>query len=145
MRQSAGTVLYRRGAKGLEVLLVHPSGSYNRHAPWSMPKGEPSAGEELEAAARRETWEETGVRVEGPLVSLGHADYRRSRKRNHGFAGPAPADAEPRCTSWEVDQACFLPIDIALERIHPDQRILLERLLEHLGEPGPKPPASLFD
>ena len=41
MRQSAGTLLYREGPEGLEVLLVHPSGAYNRRAPWSIPKGEP--------------------------------------------------------------------------------------------------------
>jgi len=41
MKQSAGTLLYRQGPDGLEVLLIHPSGNYNRKAPWSIPKGEP--------------------------------------------------------------------------------------------------------
>jgi predicted NUDIX family NTP pyrophosphohydrolase len=133
MRQSAGTLLYRHGPEGLEVLLVHPSGAYNRHAPWSLPKGEPGQGEtDLEATARRETLEETGVTA-GPLVPLGHVDYRRSRKRIHGFAGPAPEDAAPRPTSWEVDQARFLPLAEARERLHPDQVVFLDRLAEHLG------------
>src|SRR5205085_7558669 len=101
MRQSAGTLLYRRGAEGLEVLLVHPSGAYNRHAPWSIPKGEPNQETNLEETARRETLEETGVRA-GELVSLGHADYRKSRKRIHCFAGPAPEGAAPQVASWEV-------------------------------------------
>ncbi len=131
MRQSAGTLLYRTGANGLEVLLVHPSGWYNRKAPWSIPKGEPGAGEELENTARRETQEETGVTA-GPLTPLGHVDYRRSRKRIHCFAGPAPEEANPRCTSWEVDQACFLPLADAQLRLHPDQCTFLERLVEHL-------------
>src|SRR5262245_39759061 len=34
MKQSSGTLLYRRAERGLEVLLVHPSGNYNRRAPW---------------------------------------------------------------------------------------------------------------
>src|ERR671939_72443 len=101
MRQSAGTLLYRRGAEGLEVLLVHPSGSYNRKAPWSIPKGEPGKETDLEATARRETLEETGV-PPGPLVPLGSMVYRKSRKEVHAFAGAAPADATPRCASWEV-------------------------------------------
>ena len=64
MRQSAGTLLYRRGPEGLEVLLVHPSGAYNRKAPWSIPKGEPDDEEtDLEKTARRETREETGVEL----------------------------------------------------------------------------------
>ena len=52
MKISAGTLLYRQGVQGLEVLLVHASGGYNRKKPWSIPKGLPDAGEELEQAAR---------------------------------------------------------------------------------------------
>src|SRR5437588_5788750 len=102
MRQSAGTLLYRQGAEGLEVLIVHPSGAYNRKAPWSIPKGEPDENPDLEKTARRETLEETGVQA-GELASLGHIDYTKSRKRVHCYAGPAPADAEPKPASWEVD------------------------------------------
>src|SRR5262249_50723267 len=134
MRQSSGTLLYRHGPEGLEVLLVHPSGSYNRHAPWSIPKGEPGDGEDLELTARRETEEETGV-MAGPLVALGDMIYRKSRKRVHCFAGPAPADAEPRCVSWEVDQARFVPLDQARTLLHPDQCVFLDRLTAHLSQP----------
>ena len=139
-KQSAGTLLYRTGADGLEVLLVHPSGWYNRDKPWSIPKGVPNAGEDgLEATARRETWEETGVRVTGPLVYLGSMAYTKSRKEVHCYAGPAPADAAPRCTSWEVDQACFLALGRAREVLHPDQVVFLDRLAKHLagGEGDP--------
>ena len=133
-KQSAGTLLYRRGPNGLEVLLVHPSGAYNRHAPWSIPKGVPNEGEtDLERTARRETREEVGVSA-GELVSLGFIQYRKSRKDVHCFAGPAPADAEPRPTSWEVDQACFVPVERARQLLHPDQAPFLDRLLEHLRE-----------
>jgi predicted NUDIX family NTP pyrophosphohydrolase len=132
MRQSSGTLLYRPTPSGLEVLLVHPSGHYNRRSPWSIPKGVPGKDEtDLEDTARRETLEETGV-VAGPLVSLGWIEYRKSKKRVHCYAGPAPADADPRLASWEVDQACFLPIGRAREVLHPDQRIFIDRLLEHL-------------
>jgi predicted NUDIX family NTP pyrophosphohydrolase len=132
MKESAGTLLYRYGTAGLEVLLVHPSGNYNRHAPWSIPKGLPSAPEiDLEQTARRETLEETGVRA-GELVALGHADYRRSRKRIHCFAGPAPDDAAPTCASWEVDQACFIALEKARRLLHPDLCVFLDRLRAHL-------------
>ena len=131
-KQSAGTLLYRRGPDGLEVLLVHPSGAYNRHAPWSIPKGVPNEGEtDLERTARRETREEVGV-IAGELVSLGFIEYRKSRKDVHCFAGPAPADAEPRPASWEVDQACFVTLERARQILHPDQAPFLDRLLEHL-------------
>ena len=129
MKQSSGTLLYREGAAGLEVLLVHPSGAYNRGKPWSIPKGEPDDGESLEAAARRETAEETGV-VAGVLQPLGSIVYHKSRKEVHCFAGEAPADAEPQCASWEIDGAEFVPLDEARRRIHPDQAPFLDRLID---------------
>jgi predicted NUDIX family NTP pyrophosphohydrolase len=127
VKETAGTLLYRRNGDVLEVLLIHPSGNYNRKAPWGIPKGHPDAGEELEAAARRETLEETGV-VAGALVELGFIDYTKSKKRIHCFAGEAPADAQPTCASWEVDRAEFVPLEKARELIHPDQRPFLDRL-----------------
>ena len=131
-KQSAGTLLYREGPDGLEVLLVHPSGWYNRGKPWRIPKGLPNEGEDdLEATARRETWEETGVRA-GKLTDLGVITYRKSHKDVHCFAGPAPEDAEPRTASWEVDEARFVPLAEAREVLHPDQVEFLERLVKHL-------------
>jgi predicted NUDIX family NTP pyrophosphohydrolase len=139
MKQSAGTLLYRKGYDQVEVLLVHPSGNYNRNAPWSIPKGEPDEGEDLERTARRETLEETGVSA-GDLVSLGYIDYSRSRKRVHCWAGPAAAGAAPRTASWEVDRAEFVPLARARELIHPEQAVFLDRLLEYLQK---REPASL--
>jgi predicted NUDIX family NTP pyrophosphohydrolase len=127
MKQSAGTLLYRHRDGRLEVLLVHASGNYNRHKPWSIPKGEPDAGEPLEAAARRETFEETGV-TPGELVWVGQITYQKSRKQVHGFAGPAPQDAAPRCASWEVDRAEFVEFSRACELLHHDQLPLLKPL-----------------
>lgn len=129
---SSGTLLYRHNAGTVEVLLVHPAGNYNRRAPWGIPKGAPDPGEHLEATARRETLEETGLLVNGPLVDLGHVDYTRSKKRVHAFAGPAPEGASPRCASWEVDKAEFIEITRARRIIHPDQAALLDRLQRYL-------------
>lgn len=130
MKVAAGIVGYRRGADGLEVLLVHPSGNYNRRAPWSIPKGEPNPGESLEDAARRETLEETGIAV-GDLRPLGSITYQKSRKQVHAFAAECGEEA-PSCPSWEVDRAEFLTLDAARQLLHPDQRPLLDRLIESL-------------
>lgn len=134
MVQSSGTLLYRIRDGQWEVLLVHASGPYNRGQPWGIPKGIPDAGEALEAAARRETWEETGVTA-GDLISLDWIQYRRSGKRIFAFAGPAPADAAPHCASWEVDRAEFVSLDQARRLIHPDQAPFLDRLM-HLLQAG---------
>jgi predicted NUDIX family NTP pyrophosphohydrolase len=137
VKESSGTLLYRPGPSGPEVLIVHPSGSYNRHAPWSIPKGVPNAGEELETAARRETWEETGLSVTGPLTYLGHIVYKKSKKRVHCYGGPAP-EGEPRCASWEIDQARYVSLDEARALLHTDQQVfvgLLEALLAGQASP----------
>jgi predicted NUDIX family NTP pyrophosphohydrolase len=132
-KESSGTLLYRRQNDQLEVLLVHPSGNYNRGKPWSIPKGLPDSGERLEDAARRETVEETGV-IAGQLASLGSIRYIKSGKQIHCFTGQAPADARPVCASWEVDRAEFVTIDQARCFLHPDQVPFLDRLERFLAE-----------
>jgi predicted NUDIX family NTP pyrophosphohydrolase len=124
---SAGTLLYKKTDRGVEVLLVHPSGAYNVKSPWSIPKGLPDEGEALESAARRETLEETGVQA-GALVPLGSVDYTKSRKTVVAFAGPLPEGAEPRCASWEVDRAELVSIERASELLQADQVAFLARL-----------------
>ena len=116
----------------VSVLLVHPSGAYNRNAPYGIPKGEPNAGEELEATARREVLEETGVNVTGDIVSLGHIDYVKSRKRVHAWAAPLPVGTVPKCASWEIDKAQMFSLDDARKAIHRDQAVFIDRLVKAL-------------
>jgi 8-oxo-dGTP diphosphatase len=56
--KASGGVVYRDGADGLEVLLVHRP----RYDDWSLPKGKLDDGESWEDAAVREVEEETGLR-----------------------------------------------------------------------------------
>ena len=110
-------------------LIVHPSGSYNRKKPWSIPKGLLDAGEEPSTAALRETREETGLECR-ILKPLGEVRYKKSGKRVLGFlaepvAPPPGKKLEPG--DWEIDQAEFVTVEEALRRLHPDQRALIER------------------
>lgn len=130
-KEAAGCLLYRYRETVLEVLLVHPSGNYNRKTPWGIPKGGLDPQESHELAARRETQEETGV-FAGELTSIGFVVQGKSKKQIHCFAGPAPADANPTCASWEVDCSEFVSIEKARQLIHPDQEELLNRLQELL-------------
>jgi predicted NUDIX family NTP pyrophosphohydrolase len=76
---SAGILLYRRGAGGLEVLLVKPGGPFWRgkdQGAWMIPKGGVAAGETALAAALREFEEETGSAPTGeprPLARIRQA------------------------------------------------------------------------
>src|SRR5258707_15885289 len=85
--RSAGILLYRRRADGLEVLLVHPGGplwARRDLGTWSIPKGEYAGGEEPLAAARREFAEELGsAPPEGPADDLGGI------RQKGGKIGPA--------------------------------------------------------
>lgn len=64
------------------VLLVDVAGRLllqlrDEHAPvspnqWSFPGGHIEDGEDAQAAARREIWEETGLRLDGPLTLFWH-------------------------------------------------------------------------
>jgi predicted NUDIX family NTP pyrophosphohydrolase len=134
---SSGTLLYRRTGDDLEVLLVHPAGNYNRRSPWGIPKGQPNPDEDMEATARRETFEETGLTT-GALVDVGFIDYTRSQKRVHCFVGRAPTDQTARCASWEVDKVEFIEITRARRIIHPDQAPLLDRLLRYIDDEAKK-------
>ena len=132
MKTSAGCLVCAPFADGPRVLLVHPSGNYNRKAPWSIPKGEMDEGESPEACAVRETREETGVECR-IVRALGEVSYAKSRKRIIAFlAEPVqPVEAariEP--ASWEVDQVEFLTVPEARGRIHPDQAAILDRMAE---------------
>jgi len=76
--RSAGLLIFRRIADGVEVLLVHPGGPFwakKDEGAWSIPKGLVEPGEEELFAAIRETREELGVDIEGHFTPLG--EYRQ--------------------------------------------------------------------
>lgn len=126
MRITAGVFLYNILSDGsYQVLLVHPSGKNNTNSFWSIPKGEVDKGETLEAAARRECQEETGV-IPNELSDLGFIKYKSGKKQVYCFVGPAP-QMEPSIASWEIDQACYIDIDKARSLLHADQCEFIDR------------------
>lgn len=145
-KQSAGLLVFRRREDALEVLLVHPGGPFwskRDLGAWSIPKGEPDAGEDPLAAARREVEEETGLRAAGPFVALG-AVRQRGGKEVRAWA--TPGDFDPAALrsgefelEWpprsgqrrrfpEVDRAAWFGLEEARRRILPAQAPLLDRL-----------------
>jgi predicted NUDIX family NTP pyrophosphohydrolase len=149
-RTSAGLLLFRSGSAGLEVFLAHPGGPFwaRRDAgAWSIPKGEPEPGEDLESAARREFHEETGLRPVGRLHALGSVRLK-SGKVVHAWAcrGDADPDAvhsNETSAEWprhsgrvirfpEVDRCAWFDLDTARQKLNPAQTAFLDRL-EHLA------------
>ena len=82
-RRSAGILLYRRDADSLRVLLAHMGGPFfatRDKGAWTVPKGEPGPGEDLESTARREFAEELGLPVPtGPLLPLGEVVQKNGK------------------------------------------------------------------
>ena len=151
--ESAGLLLFRREAGRLLVLLAHPGGPYWRRkdlGAWSIPKGELTAGEDPEAAARREFAEELGASPAGPLIPLG-AIVQRGGKRVHAFAAEGTFDvAELRSNAFEmewpprsgriqsfpeVDRAEWFEPAEAREKLLPAQTELIDRLERLLRGP----------
>lgn len=145
---SAGILLHRRRADGLEVLLVHPGGPFwaRRDAgAWSIPKGEYEGGEDPLAAARREFAEELGAGPpDGPVEDLGEIRQKGGKRvRAWAIAGDLDAEAISSNTfelEWpprsgrmievpEVDRASWFTLEDAREKINPAQAELLDRLV----------------
>jgi predicted NUDIX family NTP pyrophosphohydrolase len=151
MKISAGLLLFRRGAAGLELFLAHPGGPFWSHkdaGAWTIPKGVIEPGEDPLAAARREFEEETGVTPTGPFLPLGSI-RQKAGKEIHAWAWEG--DAEPdRVTSnltqtewprgsgrWltfpEVDRCGWFGPETAREKLNPAQAELISRLEAVLG------------
>lgn len=131
---SAGCLVTRDGPHGLEVLLVHARGATFRRPLFGIPKGLVEPGEAIEAAAVRETLEETGlrVRIRAPLGEV----KQKSGKIVHAFwaqlepESAAAIDDQGRCrTPDDENDVCrFYSLAKAGELMIPAQREFLERL-----------------
>jgi predicted NUDIX family NTP pyrophosphohydrolase len=151
-KRSAGLLMYRRSAGGVEVFLAHPGGplfAKKDAGAWTIPKGEPDPDEDLLLCARREFEEETGLRPDAErYLPLG--DVRQAGGKTvyaWAFEGDW-ADRELVCNhvelEWpprsgrrlrfpEVDRVAFFSLAEAREKLNPAQVALLDRLLAKLA------------
>ncbi len=149
-KQSAGLLLYRYKNSGLQVFLVHPGGPFwakKDEAAWTIPKGEFTDEDPLQAA-QREFEEETSLRVDGEFIKL--TPVKQSNKIVHAWA--VQADVVPShiksntfTMEWppksgkqqefpEVDKAAWFALDEAKKKILKGQRALLDELAKITGE-----------
>jgi 8-oxo-dGTP pyrophosphatase MutT (NUDIX family) len=76
--KASGGVVWRRGERGVEVVVVHRP----RYDDWSLPKGKLDPGEGWEQAALREVEEEVGLRCRlgDELPPVGYTDHKGRAK-----------------------------------------------------------------
>lgn len=148
--RSSGILLFRRGGDGVEVLLGHMGGPFwarRDEGAWSIPKGEHEAGEEGEAAARREFAEELGLPV--PAAELHPLGELRGRKLLAVWAaegdldpgavtsGTFPLEWPPRSGRVqefpEIDRADWFDLAAARAKLVKAQLPFLDRLAAHLA------------
>ena len=148
---SAGLLMYRVSASGIQVLLVHPGGPFFARkgaGVWTIPKGLPDAGEDLLDCARREFQEETGFDAgSGPFLPLGevkqkggktvHAwafagDCDPAKLTSNTFICEGPPRSGKRASFPEVDRAEFFALDEARAKINPAQATFIDRLADLL-------------
>jgi predicted NUDIX family NTP pyrophosphohydrolase len=147
-KRSAGILMYRRGAQGLEVLLVHPGGPFWARkdlGAWSIPKGEYSEADEPLATAIREFAEETGTLPHGEFRPLGEltqpgrkivaafaveGDFDPATLKSNTFELEWPPKSGRKATFPEVDRAEWFSPEMARKKILQGQREFITRLLE---------------
>jgi predicted NUDIX family NTP pyrophosphohydrolase len=147
-KRSAGILMYRRGAQGLEVLLVHPGGPFWARkdlGAWSIPKGEYSELEDPLEVAMREFEEETGRSPRGELRPLGEltqpgrkivtafaleGDFDTATLKSNTFELEWPPKSRRKVTFPEVDRAEWFALEMAREKILAGQREFITRLLK---------------
>jgi predicted NUDIX family NTP pyrophosphohydrolase len=151
---SAGLLLFRQGANGVELFLAHPGGPFWQRrdtGAWTIPKGLSEEGEDLLAAACREFQEETSVSPRGPFIPLGSV-RQKAGKVVHAWAGvgdaaPALVSRNTRAAEWprgsgrwltfpEVDRCAWFRPEIAREKINPAQAEFIDRLEAELARRG---------
>lgn len=136
---SAGGVVFRRTARGVEVVLIKARGR------WSFPKGNIEREEIPQAAALREIAEETGLpqgrlRISGELPDVEYA-FRWGRglifKRVHYFLVELLGRATLRPQLSEIEEVGWFPPAVARQTISfKNAKVTLEAALAQLdGEP----------
>jgi predicted NUDIX family NTP pyrophosphohydrolase len=144
---SAGLLLYRHGADGVEVLLGHMGGPFwarKDAGAWTLPKGEHPPDQDPHAAALREFAEEIGQPPpDGPDLALGTVRQRGGKSvtawarqgdvdvttiTSNTFELEWPPRSGRRQSFPELDRARWVPLAEARGLVVAAQVELLDRL-----------------
>jgi 8-oxo-dGTP diphosphatase len=124
--KAAGGIVWRRGAGGVEVAVVHRP----HRSDWSLPKGKLDPGETWEQAALREVEEEIGLRCSlgRELLPVSYTDSAgRAKVVRYWLMEPESGEFTP---NDEVDELRWLIPSAAVELLtYPRDRELVASAL----------------
>lgn len=148
-KKSAGVLAFRVRNRVPQFLLAHPGGPFwakKDAGAWSIPKGE-FDDEEPIVAAKREFHEEMGAEIEGQFIPLKilktsggkfiyafavEAEFDASNVKSNTFSMEWPPKSGVQKDFPEIDSAQWFSYEIAVEKINPSQRPLLEEVKDML-------------
>lgn len=150
VKRSAGILLYRTSKDQPQVMLVHPGGPFWARkdiGSWSIPKGEFDEEEDPLEAAKREFYEETGVKLsERDYIPLAPVKQKSSKLifawalekdmdvsqiSSNLFEMEWPPHSGKKQEFPEVDKGDWFSLDEAREKITPGQIPFLDELALH--------------
>ena len=160
-RESAGILLYAPDPDKpgrYRFLIGHMGGPFHKKKDdghWTIPKGEPDAGEDPFLTACRELEEETGLQ---PIHTRNPIDLGEIRQKGGKwvrawalpgrFLDPQPCHSNTFPMEWppksgrfidvpELDRLLWADLETAQAKLRPAQFPFIERLLDHLqSAPG---------
>jgi predicted NUDIX family NTP pyrophosphohydrolase len=149
---AAGLLMCRISEGVVQYFLVHPGGPFyvkKDAGVWTIPKGLPEDGEDLIDTARREFFEETGLKSNPPYHDIGTVK-QKGGKVVHAwtFLGDWNPEAGITCNNFtlewpprsgkmvefpEMDKAKWMDYEEAKRMINPAQIPFLDRAKEMHG------------
>lgn len=142
-RETAGIAIILQQAADPMILLVHPANASWAKPQMGIPKGGVEKGESLIDAAIRETFEETGIKIEQSQLTLSPETaevWKGSKYRYsiHYFVCKISDLTEIGLDSFkvpksqlqaeEIDWAGFVPVKDAYAKVVRSQHIILDRV-----------------
>jgi len=143
--------MHRRRGPVVEFFLVHPGGPFwakKDDGAWSIPKGLMEESEDSHAAAHREFEEETGHKLNGPMLDLGafrqpsgktiyawaiEGDFDPAFLRSNEFEMEWPPRSGKCARFPEVDRGAWFDRGASLVKILKGQQPIVNALSKKLG------------
>lgn len=134
MKQSGAIFLINKDNK---MLLVHPSGKYNKKAPWLPPKEEIEADETPLQTAQRAVVEELGLPLDSytNIKELGSVTYKTRSKMIWCFAARYSGKDDAIRLDWENDRYGWFTAGEAKDIIKEEFAPVISNAMKLIGSP----------